>query len=754
MTGRWGLRAVRRRVGGEGRAKRVGVALAAVAFVGLVGTGLSASSAPAAAVLGIDSCTFMPDASGNLPIVIQDNSENAVNLIIGDTPTRTPSNLYTTLELTEGRGHTWSTYGRTLGDEAGCNILDDAQSMLATMVLALNQSFVGLTLTIYALTMNTDGMFATLLTDIEGPAKGLLDSFVKPAMLLGITLSGIVMSVRALRSDGGFRESATDLMWTMGIGITTIVLLTGNRYSSMITAADKSVATINAGLSSAFLTQAGSDACSASSVRQAPRGMACQMWETLEFNPWAIGQFGSLGSAPIDYTGTDYTGGRMPNDARYQQVWLQTFDVNEMGTGSMSVKTKQDNWGDFADRGRKIANGDITPTSAAETAAWKQMYAHWRGEGSGSRFTIAFNAIGNTALSSVGIIGIGVIQQVWRALPVLLLAVLPLAAGLAMFPTQRKHAMGWLETFCKSYVLQLAFGFAMAVLLFFVQRILAMNHAPPITAIYQLVAIVGVWMAFTMVKGMGPKFNGSIGQEAPARRGRAAVAAGAGIVATRARKSVRSGSKKPAPKAPTSQPTPSKQKNQEGKPGAGTPASKGPAAKGGPMGGASPAKGGVAAAAAAAAAGAAGAKVPGARAPSGPTRAARTRTAASKASTASSAPERGTPRRPVATSPSGRTSGRAAAGPTVGGQRAGQRSTVASEGRPAPQDRNDPSGRRAQQRTAPQRPAPAQRSNPKSGNPAVAGGQGTAPGASQRSPAQRPQVQDQKRPRAPQPRGR
>ncbi len=486
---------------------------AAGLFVVLVGVGLAAGSSPAQAVFGVDSCTFLPDRTGNAAVP----SASGPAVIAADKinpaapSTRIDPASATVFELLRGQGQAWSTYGRKVDGSAGCNILDQVQSDLASALLGVNDAIVGTSILVYASATDADGVLATLFSKATPLATELYTSLFTPmwpVILIGI---GIWMTFITVGNGHRLREGLSSVAWNLTIGALVSGLLGFGWYATVVTEADAGTAQLQSALTSAVLSASGSTtgACAlpGGSADAGRRQMACQMWYSLSFTAWATGQYGAQGLEPFPYSGTDHTEGRASDDARFQQLWNQSYSINDMvslkdslagGGGSSLSTSKSDAWGEFAERAQKAADG--SDGTASEKAAWSQAYAGWRGEGAGGRFTSALNGIGGALISSLAITVTSLTSLVWQTVPVLLLLALPLVALLGMIPKLHKVFTGWGGLLATGYIARVMLMVILALVLVLFQRILEMNMAPPVTGLFQLVIALGTWMIYRMVK--------------------------------------------------------------------------------------------------------------------------------------------------------------------------------------------------------------------------------------------------------------
>lgn len=491
--------------------RRVWRVVAWLVFCGLVCGGLALSPAAAQAIPGIDSCTFLPETTGNQANVDPGPGLVAASMVRPDNVS--DASRLTVYETLQGQGQTWTTHGRTVKDKAGCNVMDQAQTSLANMVLEVNDALAETTVLVYATATNTHGLVSELLSRSESSAKNLESDFFRPLAWFMFFSVGCWIIWVAVTTGGRahIREMLSKIGVASGVVIVVATLIAGGWYIKIVKGLDDMTAQVQSSVTSTMLSggnEGGPCNVPDGDPDEGRREMACQMWYSMAFLPWSIGQYGVTGTEKVPYAGTDYTGGKMPDDFRFQQLWTQTYSVTEYDDisgastqGTLAdpdmIKRKGENWDSLADRARESANGKHTD---AEQTAWNIAYGAWRGEGSGSRFTTAFNALGGSVITSIAVVWLSVINLVYQVLPVLAFLSLAVIGLLAMFPKLNWLMKEWFQMIAKTYLMRLVTGVALGLLLLLMKSILEMNMAPPVTGIYQLVIAIGLIMLFRMVK--------------------------------------------------------------------------------------------------------------------------------------------------------------------------------------------------------------------------------------------------------------
>lgn len=498
------------------RARRVVVAFL---FLVMVGGGLAFSADRPAEAWGVDSCTFLPEATNNMPTAIVGPGNVAADML--RLPTAADGTIdvqgSTVYELLQGHGQWWTTYGRTVDDKAGCNILDQTQTSLANIILAGNDLLANTGILVYVAATGDHGMMSTLFDKTGTAVHDLNTKFFTPlakTMFIGI---GIWLMVVGATKRNRFRELISKVGSAMGTVLIVSVCITAGWYVPTVNALDGYTAGGQEVLTNMLLS--GNDEkgqpCSADKGdSQARRQMACEMWYSTSFTPWTVGMYGFVGTEPMPYAGPDYTEGRIPDDFRFQQLWTQTYSVNDQAAMDAARKAaeeggtevhltqfadKQEQWGQLAERARKAADGSVDVT-ATERATWSAAYGGWRGEGAGSRFTTALNAVGGTIISSIAEVWLSILNLAYQVIPPMLLVALPVIALIAMIP-KMNFLMGECFTLLgKSFIMRVITAGALALLLMIMKIILEMDMAPPLTGLYQLVVAIGLLMIFRMAK--------------------------------------------------------------------------------------------------------------------------------------------------------------------------------------------------------------------------------------------------------------
>ncbi|MFD9453354.1 hypothetical protein ACFWBC_09730 [Streptomyces sp. NPDC059985] len=411
---------------------------------------------------------------------------------------------YTMYELTGMRGLNWSITMRGRGDASQpvkdkwgisngtgadqCSIIDFVNNGIADLVIDGTKMLTRVAISIKEYASNPSpfsGLYAGRNTAVDK----LKEELFKPAVPLMITLTGIWVFSKWRKNE--MREAWAGVGWAALSTVAVIVMLTGRNYNNFIDTADSGIAQANSALSSAVLTQIAGEMtppCDlpASAENFGARVNSCAIYDTLVFRPWALGQFGSVGTNCIfrndggniledgrcnptsndDKCDWGVKGSARCEDLRIRQLVSQARTNMELGK---NLDKKNDNWVPIR---YDMAGGFNTDGKKPDQAVYPVAFDEWAGRNAGERIGIAFYSLIAALIVAVMVIALSALTLLWHAVTLIMIIMLPLIATLGIHPSQQKLLKGWLETFIHSFVLRAGFGVILTVLLVLYQMIL------------------------------------------------------------------------------------------------------------------------------------------------------------------------------------------------------------------------------------------------------------------------------------------
>ncbi|MGW0752990.1 hypothetical protein [Streptomyces sp. NPDC002587] len=502
--------------------RRVGRAVRTGAFLVLALLALSFAVPNTAQAFNL-SCSFTgddtyihdsPGASGEsiMPAVNQweDKAKRAKNLndtsgmVTGAVRMPEAPQRYTFYELNAMRGLNWTMTHRGRGnasqvnDTTGggadkCSIMDLVNNGMANMVFNGTKILTRTAISIKELASNPSPL-SGLYEGRDNVVTTLKGNVFIPAVPVMISLTGLWVFTKWRK--GEMREAWSGVGWASLTTVAVVVMLTGGNYDKVITEADTGIGNFNSMLTEAVLSGTAGQMqspCDLDPTVKDNRGLrisSCAMYDTLAFRPWALGQFGELGTNCIfkngagkvengtcvpKSTGTscNYGKGARCEDVRVKQAVSQsTTNIDAFPPPkSDPVDKENDEWVPIR---MDIAGGDGQgyPGKAPDKRIYPVAFNDWAGKNAGARVGLAFYSLIAALIVGLMVIVLSALTLLWHAVTLIMIIMLPLIATLGIHPSQQKLLKGWLETFIHSFVLRAGFGIILSVLLVLYQMIL------------------------------------------------------------------------------------------------------------------------------------------------------------------------------------------------------------------------------------------------------------------------------------------
>lgn len=264
------------------------------------------------------------------------------------------------------------------------------------------------------------------------------------------------------------------------------------------------------------------------------RSSSCEIWKTLAYTPWVVGQFNMADTSNLSNPGTPVKiGNRVSNDIAVSHLWSQSItheDAAKYGT-SAGAEVICNHIDDGKPCGKKQNWEKIAEKMGEGTS--------WAGADAGFRVNLAFSAmVANLAAGAV-ILVVSIATVVLAIAMLLLIMVAPIFLLVGVHPGMgRGVALKWLELLLGTVVKRIILGFMLAILIGFYQIIISMDTPVfPKIALLMAVGIASILYrkplmeTFNVVQ-LGGTNSGLErgGERVPGQTGGAATGAGVGAV--------------------------------------------------------------------------------------------------------------------------------------------------------------------------------------------------------------------------------
>ncbi|WP_411084026.1 hypothetical protein [Streptomyces sp. cmx-18-6] len=507
------------------------------------------------------------------------NLNDTTGLVTGAVRMPKSPDQYTLYELNGMRGMNWSMTFKGKGDASesngdvgsgadDCAIMDYVNNGIADMVFNGTKLLTRTAISIKESASNPSPL-SGLYESRDSVVKTLKDNVFVPAVPVMIALTGLWVFTKWRK--GEMREVWAGVGWAGLTTVAVVALLTGGNYDKLVTEADSGIAQFNSRLTEAVLSGATGEMQTPCDLPDTAynRGLrisSCAMYDTLAFRPWALGQFGEVGTRCIllnhvgkvpedgnedesaksarcrsDYTTTEchYGKGVRCDDLRAKQAVAQSMTNKE----ALSKQALEDgNFDKFNNEWEDIRKEIAVGEDAPDKSIYPVAFNDWSGKNSGTRVGLAFYSLIASLIVGLMVIVLSALTLLWHAVTLILIILLPLVATLGIHPSQQKLLKGWLETFIHSFVLRAGFGIILTVLLVLYQMILPANIALGMQLLLLLLITIAVVMMLKKLLGgnFSPKIAGAqdslgvsdmaniVGGKMAERGSRAAVGVAAG----------------------------------------------------------------------------------------------------------------------------------------------------------------------------------------------------------------------------------
>ncbi|MEW2044961.1 hypothetical protein [Streptomyces sp. NPDC005476] len=433
----------------------------------------------------INQIADMPGPAGEniFPAVKQWDGKR--ELVSGATHMDGPASKYTLYELSAMRGLNWAATQQSQDDakqgDTGehadkCSLQTEIYNAIAQAIFDMSKIISRAAISIKEISSNPSPLAALYDGTVSGDdsvVDRLNNGVFKLAVPTMILLTGLWVFGKWRKGD--MREVWSGVGWAAFVVIAVSAFLVNGNYVAVVETADSGIAQGNAALTEAVLDGAIDGVNPPCDLPDgAPqRGMrisSCAMYDTLAFRPWAIGQFGDPGKAPIEYKGAgecDFGTGKRCNDLRVKQVIVQSVTNIDYYQDRKNEKEK-----DIV-KAKEYEYGQLRNYIAKNKDS--RFYDQWAGHKPANRISIGVYALVASLIVGLMVIVLSALTLLWHAVTLIMVILLPLVAIISIHPTQQKLLRGWWQTFVHSFVLRAGFGVILTILLLFYQLILPLQ---------------------------------------------------------------------------------------------------------------------------------------------------------------------------------------------------------------------------------------------------------------------------------------
>ena len=443
-----------------------------------------------------------------------------------------PAGDYTLYEIAGLRGLSWWTIPLNVDGTRNCSLWNYVWSQAGNLIFTVSKTALQMTIAIKEAAAADDPL-KFLYDESGGAVATVFAVFFVPIASLMFILAGLWAGINALRRRGiraalGAAAVAAGIIALAGFAYTaTADGSTG--FRAIAETVDTAISQVNAVATNALFDELAKDngACvlpdgPADAIR-GQRLTSCVLADALAYRPWAIGQFGGAGAAPVPVPG-DWTvvtpgpDGTIPIEALRQENALPCYvtavgDCRDLRTyliaqhggvqvGDTPVRAERVPQmlgrrdpglhrftGLDADQGRRRSRAASPPhrITLALSSACSPMYRVFKalagsnvttaqayaGDVGIARVTQAFSSLIGTAVTAVPVLITGIITMAWIALTFALYITGPFKLAFATYTGKAKMAKEWAGDLVHAWASRLAYGILLSLTILIIAWMLA-----------------------------------------------------------------------------------------------------------------------------------------------------------------------------------------------------------------------------------------------------------------------------------------
>jgi len=444
-----------------------------------------------------------------------------------------PKGQYTLYEVAGLRGLSWWTIPLNLDKSRHCSLWNYVWTQGANLLFTLDKNMLQAVIALKEEASKPQPL--AFLYDTSGGVMNNIFVFCFiPVAMLTLLASAIWVGIMSARGKANIRGTFSIMATAMAFFYT----LTGGKagFRQVAEGADSAISFLNAtGTNAIFDGLTGNQGVctldkTGDQVQRGQRLTSCVLADSLAYRPWEIGQFGSTGAQPIPLpsgwtAATPNAGGKinvgaviaghtLPCWVNYESCGdLRSYLIAQHG-GVQLDGAPSGEQGELICKLEGLKAGLATASSPDEltsavsaTANCSPMYdvfnalaesnptaaTIYAGQGSVTRVSQAFTALLAILLVGIAVLVVAVISMGWEAMTFAYFLIGPVKNGFALYAGKMKMTKEWLEDLGYSYVLRLAYGLVLAIMIVIIVWMMNSTQNFGMRLFWLAVILMGFW---------------------------------------------------------------------------------------------------------------------------------------------------------------------------------------------------------------------------------------------------------------------
>lgn len=458
-----------------------------------------------------------------------------------------PKGQYTLYEVAGLRGLSWWTIPQNVDKSRHCSLWNYIWTQGANLLFTVDKNLLQVVITLKEEAAKPQPL--KFLYDASGGVMSNIFVFCFiPVAMLSLLASAIWLGLKSARGKANVR--GTFSIMATGFAIVTLMaffytLGSGGKagFRQAAGTVDSTISFLNAtGTSAIFDGLTGNQGTcvldkNSDPVQRGQRLTSCVLADSLAYRPWAVGQFGSAGANPIPIPSgwsaampagdgkidvkAVIAGHKFPCWVNYNSCSdLRTYLIAQHGGVQLNGAPSGEQ-GDLICTVDGIRVGIATASSPDDlknalsaTANCSPMYdvfnaladsdpttaAIYAGQGSVSRVSQAFTALLAVILVCIAVLVTSVISMGWEAMTFAYFLIGPVKNGFALYAGKMKMTKDWLEDLGYSYVLRLAYGFVLAIMIVLIVWMMNSTQNFGMRLFWLAIILMGFWKIIQKVQ--------------------------------------------------------------------------------------------------------------------------------------------------------------------------------------------------------------------------------------------------------------
>lgn len=459
-----------------------------------------------------------------------------------------PKGQYTLYEVAGLRGLSWWTMPINADKTRNCSLWNYVWTQGGNLLFTLNKNLLQVIISLKEEAATPQPL--AFLYDASGEVMGNLFTFgFIPIAMLTLLVSAIWVGVMSARGKANIRGTFSLMAAAFAIAalMAFMYTLTGGKagFRQVAEGADSTISFLNATGTNAILDglTANQGSCgldkTGDQVERGQRVTSCVLADALAYRPWEIGQFGSAGAKPIPLPAG--WSAQMPDAAGKLDVaavlaghqlpcWVNFGSCSDLRTyliaqhGGVQLDGKPSGSQGYTickTLGIRVAvaavsSPDDLKSAIDSTANCSPMYgvftalaqsdpataAIYAGQGSVTRVSLGFTSLLSILLVGVAVAVTSVISMGWEAITFAHFLIGPIKNAFALYAGKMKLTKEWLEDLGYSYVMRLAYGFVLAIMIVIIVWMMNSTQSFGMRLFWLAVILIGFWKIVQKVQGL------------------------------------------------------------------------------------------------------------------------------------------------------------------------------------------------------------------------------------------------------------